>query len=154
MLLCLCCHLCASFPTKVRLNLPPPLLLSTMITQSIHARLTALSESKKQTLQLIERLSKLKFQPGSTPLNDDEGDVRVELSSEIHESLKALEEELDLLRQEVEEISAASAAATVSARQRRDSERDREKARLSIQVARLGEDLRQYVSTCPTRARV
>ena len=84
---------------------------------------------------------KLSFQPGSLPLNSDEGDVRVELSAEIHESLKQLEEELELVKQEVEELTAG----TVSSARRRDSEKDRERSRLAVQVARLGEDLKQCV---------
>ncbi len=113
-----------------------------MSIQYLSKRLYALSESPKTTLHLIHRLSKLTFDPGSTPVDGDEGDVRVELSSDIHESLKQQEEDLDLLRQEVEEITSA---AYVNGR-RRDSDRDRERARLAAQVARLGEDLRKYVS--------
>ena len=74
-------------------------------TQSLAARLTSLSESNKAVVQLIQRLAKLDFQPGSQPLDSpDDGDVRLELSAEIHESLKSIEEELELLRQEVEDI--------------------------------------------------
>jgi protein transport protein SEC20 len=118
-----------------------------MTTSSLSARLTTLSDSNKAILQLVHRLSKLSFQPGSLPLNSDEGDVRVELSAEIHESLKQLEEELELVRQEVEELTAG----TVSSARRRDSEKDRERSRLAVQVARLGEDLKQCVWTPPKK---
>lgn len=110
-----------------------------MTTSSLSARLTTLSDSNKAILQLVHRLSKLNFQPGSLPLNSDEGDVRVELSAEIHENLKQLEEELELIKQEVEELTAGAA----SSARRRDGERDRERSRLTVQVARLGEDLKQ-----------
>ena len=106
-------------------------------TSQLSAQLSQLSDSLKATNTLIARLGKLSFQPGSEPL-EDVGSVRIELAQDIHESLKQLEEDLELLKQEAEDISAA---ATGSIR-RRDSEREREKARLSAQVARLGEDLR------------
>lgn len=107
--------------------------------QTLTARLTTLSDSNKAVGQLIQRLAKLDFQPGSQPLNStDEGDVRLELSAEIHESLKAIEEELELLRQEAEDITLQSA----SLGRRRDSFRDSERSRLAVLLARLTEDLR------------
>ncbi|EKG22238.1 Sec20 [Macrophomina phaseolina MS6] len=112
---------------------------STIASSSLATRLASLSNQNKQTVQLIHRLAKLQFQPGSTPLDGEEGDVRVELSSEIHDSLKLQEEELELLRQEVEEFTAGSALGG----KKKDNEKEREKSRLSIQVARLGEDLKQ-----------
>lgn len=117
--------------------------LSTMTTStttsSLATRLAGLSDQNKQTVQLIYRLAKLQFQPGSTPLDGEEGDVRVELSSEIHDSLKLQEEELEFLRQEVEEFVTGGALGS----KKKDSEKEREKSRLSIQVARLGEGLKQ-----------
>ncbi|KAL1651317.1 Protein transport protein sec20 [Diplodia intermedia] len=111
----------------------------TTATSSLTTRLAGLSDQNKQTVQLIHRLAKLQFQPGSTPLDGEEGDVRVELSSEIHDSLKLQEEELELLRQEAEELTTGGALGS----KKKDSEKEREKSRLSIQVARLGEDLKQ-----------
>src|SRR4051812_7600949 len=96
-------------------------------TQSLTNRLNALSESNKAILKLIQRLSKLDFQPGSVPLSSEEGDVRLELSAEIHESLKQLEEELELLRQEVEDAVQGSGSTS----RRRDSTRENEKSRLA-----------------------
>ncbi|TKA81364.1 hypothetical protein B0A49_00271 [Cryomyces minteri] len=110
-----------------------------MTTQSLTARLTALSGANKASFHLIHRLSKLTFHPGSIPLDGDEGDVRTELSSEIHDSLKQQEEDFELLRQEVEDLIGGSSVGS----RRRNSEKDRETARLSAQVARLTEDLRQ-----------
>ncbi|KAJ4345247.1 Protein transport protein sec20 [Didymosphaeria variabile] len=106
-------------------------------TQTLTTRLTALSDSNKAVQQLIHRLAKLDFQPGSQPLNADEGDVRLELSAEIHESLKAIEEELELLNQEVEDLVGAG-----SSGRRRDSVREGERSRLAVLLARLTEDLR------------
>lgn len=107
-------------------------------TQTLTTRLNQLSDANKATLHLIQRLSKLDFQPGSTPLNTEEGDVRVELSSEIHESLKQLDEELELLRQEVED----AVQGTGPNARRRDSDRDSERSRLAVLLARLTEDLK------------
>ena len=107
-------------------------------TQTLTTRLSTLSDSNKAVQQLIQRLAKLDFQPGSQPLNSEEGDIRLELSAEIHESLKGVEEELELLKQEVEDLVNASA----SSGRRKDSSRDGEKSRLAVLLARLTEDLR------------
>lgn len=117
-----------------------PLNLTTMKPPPLTARLNALSDSHKVTQQLIHRLSKLggSPQPGSK-YPDGADEVRVELGAEIHESLKQQEEDLELLRQEAEELTGSQ----YNAGRRRNSEKDRERARLAAQVARLGEDLRQ-----------
>lgn len=128
-----------SYATPRNTSFPKP----TMSTQSLLSRLDALSEANKSTLQLIQRLSKLTFQPGSTALNGDGDDVRVELSSEIHESLRQQEQEFELLKQEAEDFTSVE---PFGGRHRRDSERDRERSRISVQVARLGEDLKAYLS--------
>lgn len=107
-----------------------------MTTTQFSQQLSQLSESLKATNSLITRLSKLSFQPGSEPL-DSENTVRVELAQDIHEGLKQLEEDLELLKQEAEDLTVVSPG-----QKRRDSERDRDRARLAAQVARLGEDLR------------
>jgi len=109
--------------------------------QSLSARLDALADTLKTTRQLVNRLAKLGFQPGSTPLESEEGDVRAELSSDIHESLKQHEEDLELLKQEVADLTGPERPS----HSKRESERDRAKSRLSVQVVRLGEDLKQYV---------
>ncbi|KAF2001208.1 Sec20-domain-containing protein [Amniculicola lignicola CBS 123094] len=119
----------------------PPLPIT---TQTLSNRLTALSENNKGLTQLIQRLSKLDFQPGSVPLTssnaagDVDADARVELTAEIHETLKQLEEDLELLRQEVEDVVQSSAPNS----RRRDSSRESEKSRLAVLLARLTEDLR------------
>lgn len=109
-----------------------------MTTTNLAQQLSQLSDSLKATNALITRLSKLSFQPGSEPL-DSENTVRLELAQDIHDSLKQLEEDLELLKQEAEDLSSDTAGAS---NKRRDSDREREKARLSAQVVRLGEDLR------------
>jgi hypothetical protein len=107
-------------------------------TQTLTTRLNTLSESNKALGQLIQRLAKLDFQPGSQPLGTEEGDVRLELSAEIHESLKGLEEDLELLRQEVEDV----VGGTNSSARRRDSRNEAERSRLAVLLARLTEDLK------------
>lgn len=97
-----------------------------MSSTSLMARLTSLTEARKTTHALITRLSRLPCQPGT-----DNGDVRTELSAEIHQRLKEQEEELDLLRQEVDDFLVG-----------RNREKEAEKARLEVGVQRLGEDLR------------
>ena len=111
-----------------------------MSTQALNARLTTLFESLKQTQQLITRLSKFPAQPGSTPSNVDEGDARVELGAEIHQSLKEQEEEFELLRQEVEDQTNTSSWS--SSARRRDSAKDSQRTDLAAQITRLGEDLK------------
>jgi protein transport protein SEC20 len=108
-------------------------------TRSLTARLSALSEANKSAGQLIQRLARLDFQPGSQPLdNSEEGDVRLELGAEIHETLKGIEEELELLRQQVEDVTSQGG---ITGR-RRDSTKDSERSRLAVLLARLTEDLR------------
>jgi len=109
--------------------------------RSLSTRLDALADTLKTTRQLVNRLAKLGFQPGSTPLESEEGDVRAELSSDIHESLKQQEEDLELLKEEVADLVGPERPS----QSKRESERDRAKSRLSVQVIRLGEDLKQYV---------
>ncbi|USP77255.1 hypothetical protein yc1106_04529 [Curvularia clavata] len=107
-------------------------------THSLTTRLNALAESNKAVGQLIQRLAKLDFQPGSQPLDPAEGDIRLELGAEIHETLKGIEEELELLRQEVEDVTLQGGIAG----RRRDSSKDSERSRLAVLLARLTEDLK------------
>lgn len=108
--------------------------------QNLNARLAPLFDAHKQTVHLIHRLFKLPAQPGSTLLNPDASDARVELSAEIHQNLKDQEEEFELLRQEVEDQT--DRGSWTSAARRRDSEVDTERTALAAQITRLGENLR------------
>lgn len=108
-------------------------------THTLATRLTALTESNKSAGQLIQRLAKLDFQPGSQPLHAEEGDVRLELSAEIHDNLRAIEEELELLRQEVEDVLHQGASILGK---RRDGAKESERSRLAVLLARLTEDLK------------
>lgn len=117
-----------------------------MTSASLSARLTSLYDAHRQTLHLVTRLSKLPIQLGSSSLDPEEADARVELSAEIHQNLKDQEEELELLRQEFEDLTNTS---SWNGRLRRDSEKDREFTSLAAQVARLGEDLKLYYIFSP-----
>lgn len=88
----------------------------------------------KTTNLLINRLAKLTFRPGSEPLEGDTG-VRVELSQDIRESLKQLEEDLEFLKQEADDYKER-----ISQRKRRDS-RATEDVRITAKVVKLGEEL-------------
>lgn len=113
-----------------------------MNAQALTLRLQSLSDAHKQTVQLISRLSKLPAQLGSSALNPDAADARQELSGEIHQSLKEQDEDLELLRQEIEDQT--NTVSWTSAARRKDSERERDRTGLAAQVARLGEDLKMW----------
>jgi hypothetical protein len=105
-----------------------------MTTYELSSRLKSLTESHREVSQLITKLSKL------SPRSDQEDQIdRVELSTEIHESLKVLEEDFELFKQEAEDITKSSVAA-----RRREPDTDRERLQLITQIERLGEDLKVY----------
>jgi protein transport protein SEC20 len=72
-----------------------------MSFEAVAERLATLQESNKQLANLIERLATLKFQPGSIPLEDEDGNVMVELKSEIQQTLTEQEEDFELLQEDV-----------------------------------------------------
>ncbi|KAL8948134.1 MAG: hypothetical protein Q9222_005658 [Ikaeria aurantiellina] len=111
-----------------------------MSVQNLTFRLQPLFDAHKQTTHLIQRLSKFPPTPGTTSLDPEASDARIELSNEIHQSLKDQEEELELVRQEAEDLT-STASWTVAAG-RRGSERESERTTLAAQVARLSEDLK------------
>ena len=92
-----------------------------MDLQEATGRSQVLLGSLRSTLQQIGRLPK-------EPI----------LAQDIQEALKQHEEGLELLQQDVEDLSSAADRA-----HGRDSERLRESTRLAAQVARLTEDLKQ-----------
>lgn len=111
-----------------------------MNTQNLGTRITSLFEANKQTLHLIHRLARLPAQLGSSSLNPDAGDARLELSAEIHQNLKEQDEQFELVQQEVEEISDTGRGAISS--RRRNTNQDEERTSLTAQIIRLGEDLK------------
>lgn len=109
------------------------------ITQLID-QLAQISDSLKATNTLITRLSKLPFSPGTESL-DDPHSVRIELAQDIHDSLKQLEEDLELLKQEAEDLNTTSHTGGYRRRESTD-DRERERTRLTAHTTKLEEDLR------------
>ena len=116
-------------------------IIGSMSSQSLSSRLQALSDTYKQTLELIQRLQKLPTVPGSSSSDDP----RVGLASEIHQSLKEQEDALEIVRQEADDGLGFDNRRWVgggSVTRRRDSEREQERERNAATIARLGEDLK------------
>ncbi|KAK5713524.1 Protein transport protein sec20 [Elasticomyces elasticus] len=114
-----------------------------MSTSHLLTQLTQLSDSLKQTNTLITRLAKLPFSPGSEPVDiSDTNTVRLELAQDIHDALKQLEEDLELLTQETEDLNPSQALPAHRRRESKTGEKERERARVSAQLTRLSEDLR------------
>jgi protein transport protein SEC20 len=115
-----------------------------MASQSLTARLQALADTYKNTLTLIQRLQKLPSTPGAISNSNSDSDPRLELSSEIHQSLKEQEDELETLRQEVDDATNIYSGGYVGggSLRRRNSEQLRERERVAALVAKLGEDLK------------
>jgi protein transport protein SEC20 len=103
-----------------------------MSFQSLSERLTALQESNAQLKELIERLATIKFQPGSIPLENEEGNVMTELTSDIHQTLKDQDEDLELLQEDVHDLDSG----------RHSSELELQKDRLDQAVKRAIKELK------------
>ncbi|KIW23127.1 uncharacterized protein PV07_11353 [Cladophialophora immunda] len=99
---------------------------------SLSQRLQALADSYKEVLSQIQELRKFSASSYSSG-NPDER--RLELATEIHDSLKEQEDRLEILRQEFEDGAIPS--------HRRDlSNRESERERNADLLARLSEDLK------------
>ena len=103
-----------------------------MSFQILSERLTALQESNAQLKDLIDRLATLKFQPGSIPLDNDDGNVMVELASEIQQTLRDQDEEFELLQEDVYDLDSGKTG----------SEADQQKAGLEHAVKRAVKELK------------
>lgn len=114
-----------------------------MSVRNLSAQLKSLSDAHKQTLHQIHRLLKHSATPGSSSLDPEVDDARLELTTEIHQSLKEQQEVFELLRQEVEDHTITTG--TTSWTRKRDSEKEKELTDIAAQTARLGEDLRLWV---------
>lgn len=104
------------------------------MSSSLSRRLRALNDAYKGTLNQIQELQTL---PTSSP---DYSARRLDLSNDIHDSLREQEDTLEVLRQELEDGPRESRRSTTS-------DRDTERERNADIIARLSEDLRS------TRAR-
>ncbi|KAF4631273.1 hypothetical protein G7Y89_g6856 [Cudoniella acicularis] len=76
-----------------------------MSFEAVSQRLTALLESKAQLKDLINRLATIKFQPGSIPLDNEEGNAVSELTLEIQQTLKDQDEDFEILQEEVLDLN-------------------------------------------------
>lgn len=104
---------------------------------ALQARLKELSASLGQIQSLIERLQNFTASIG-------QGDeARVELGSEIHDRLKDAEEELELLRVEVEALDPGMDTRRKLSAAGGDKEAERE--RIVAIAGRLSEDLKRWV---------
>lgn len=99
---------------------------------SLESRLAALSHTHKQTIPLINRLQ------NTSPASPGQGDeARLELGAEIHGRLKDMEEEMEILRVEVDGLE------TTGSRRKGNDERDAERERVVVVAGRLEEDLKR-----------
>lgn len=114
-----------------------------MADASLVSRLDSLQQQYKQALTLIQRLQKLPAIPGTYSTSENGKDPRVDLSSEIHSSLKEQESEFETLRQEVEdEFQPMGRWVGGGSVRRRNEGADADRERILAQVSRLGEDLK------------
>ena len=79
-----------------------------MSFEILSERLRALQESNAQLKELNDRLANIKFQPGSVPLDDDEDNVKTELTAEIHQTIKDQEEDLEVLKDDVADLESGA----------------------------------------------
>lgn len=107
-----------------------------MSFEALQERLSALQETNRQIQDFISRLANLKFQPGSIPLDDDEGNVVTELSDEINDTLRDQAEDLEVLEQEVLDFPAG----------RKGSKRDQDKVYMLEIIDKASRDLKSYVA--------
>lgn len=116
-------------------------------------KLATLNASLKQTLQLIQQLSRIQSptsDSSSLGLKDDE-DVRTDLTASIREQLRTSEDELEILRQDVTDIDSVQAHASGRSSRRslavgRDTDLQRAVARCLSGCEKLAEDLRLCVT--------
>nr|OQO23961.1 hypothetical protein B0A51_09989 [Rachicladosporium sp. CCFEE 5018] len=121
------------------------------MASTLHSHLQSLISTLTQTTTLITRLQTLSFQPGSESLSENPNSVRLELAQDIHDSLAQLDEDLELLRLELEDLTDSHGTGSagfsgLAGRTRSGSVRRGSKAgeaeRLQAGVLKLGEDLK------------
>ncbi|KLJ07408.1 hypothetical protein EMPG_17138 [Blastomyces silverae] len=101
-----------------------------MISPGLQTRITSLSTTHKQTIPLIQRLQNLPATPGTGD------DARLELGAEIHLRLKQMEEQMELLRVELEQLE------TSRNRKRESGVMEAERERVVVVIGKLEEDLK------------
>ncbi|OJD09968.1 hypothetical protein ACJ73_09996 [Blastomyces percursus] len=101
-----------------------------MISSGLQTRITSLSTTHKQTIPLIQRLQNLPSTPGTSD------DARLELGAEIHLRLKEMEEQMELLRVELEQLEYSRN------RKRESGVMEAERERVVVVIGKLEEDLK------------
>lgn len=109
-----------------------------MSTVPLQTRLKELSAALAQIHPLIDRLRRFTASIG-------QGDeARLELGAEVHTRLKDAEEEMELLRDEVDALESANEGR----RKAINSEKEAERERVVSLAGRLDGDLKRFVSCC------
>ncbi len=103
-------------------------------------RLKAISDASSSVSKLIARLAKV----ATADAPAEEPDARTELSAEIHQTLKELDEEFELAKQEAEDLIGAGGWTATSRRGTSERDRDRDRVSVVTQVERVGDELKLY----------
>jgi protein transport protein SEC20 len=76
-----------------------------MSFESVSERLTVLQDANAELKRSIERLATINFQPGSVPLDNEEGNVLYEMQADIQGLMREQEEELENLQEDVLDLN-------------------------------------------------
>ena len=106
-----------------------------MSFQSLSEKLATLQASNAQLKDLIDRLATIKFQPGSIPLDNEEGNVITELTAEIQQTIRDQDDDFKVLQEEVKDLPSG----------REGSELEQQKAGLEYTVERAIRELKGFV---------
>lgn len=118
-------------------TVPPEQYLT--MSAPLQSRLKQLSTALAQIHPLVSRLRNFTTAVG-------QGDeARLELGAEIHAHLKETEEQLELLRVEVEALETG----TDTRRKGQDNEKELERERVVALAGRLADDLKKYAAHFP-----
>lgn len=119
-----------------------------MSLDTISQRLSTLQDTIKSVSQLVQRLAKL--QPSSTSSDELSGEeARADLAAEIQESLRQAEDEHELLKQDVEDMTSPGVESMTSSFRRSGTHQpdNSETALVRSESERTGEKLKMYVQT-------
>lgn len=112
-----------------------------MATAGLYSRLTELSTTHKQTIPLIHRLQNISSAVGQGD------DARLELGAEIHIRLKDLEDQLEVLRVDVEQLEAVGNGKrdnNNNSNNNTKNEKEAERTRVIALMKKLEEDLKRF----------
>ena len=124
-----------AFSKKKTALLPQLAVQQTQVEMSFEAvsdQLRTLQGANTQLKALIDRLANTNFQPGSVPLNSQDGNVVTELTTDSNDRIREQDEQLELLLEEVHDLDAG----------RENSELAQQKDQLLSNVTRAIKDLK------------